>query len=301
MTDGIFDNISIQDYHRDREYISATGIKMAKKSLRLYDWNYNRPVIQEEKLHFSFGNAFELALLDKAGFESTVAIRQTDAWTHMANMDRIQNTGKPYAKPKGSTIYMAEESKFEAANEGKYIIPDIGKQSFEVIEAMLESCKKDAVIQKLIAGTEYQLSLFWTDEETGLKMKTRPDICKRKKNVIVNLKTIDDGSPENFSRDLCNYDYPLQAAVEITGCLKTGLMSDVDNYFWLVCEKEPPYNATIYEFDKSDISHSIDELHYLTHKIKSAKDENLFPGYSDRADNQHGILTARIPAYYYNR
>jgi len=300
MEDGIYDNINIQDYHADREYISATGIKMAKKSLRLYDWNYNRPVKQEEKIHFDFGNSFELALLDKIGFEKAVAIRQTETWTHMANMARIQETGEPYKSPKLSAVYKAEDSKFEAYNEGKYIIPDIGPQSFQVIECMLESCMRDSVIKKLIEGTEYQLSLFWTDEETGLKMKTRPDICKRKKNVIVNLKTIEDGSPEKFSRDLCNYDYPLQAAVEITGCLKTGLMPDVDNYFWLVVEKSEPYNATIYEFDKSDISHSMDELAYYKNKIAQAKKENLFPGYSDRADNPHGILTARIPSYYYN-
>lgn len=295
MNNGIYDNISITDYHANKTHVSATGIKRAKKSLKYFHWAQTAE--QETKLHLDFGNAFELALLDRKGFEECVAIEQTEAWGHEALLE------KPDLKrPKQSKKYQTRAEEFYKNNSSRYIIPDVGeKESYMQIEEMLKSCYQDQVIQKLISGTEYQLSLFWTHEETGLNMKTRPDICKRKKNVIVNLKTALDGSPEAFSKDLCKYDYPLQAAVEIMGCLRTGLMNDVDNYFWLVVEKTAPFNATIYEFDKSDIAHSMDELDYMIHKIARAKEENKYPGYSDRADNTHGILTARIPAFYYNR
>lgn len=288
--DGIYTDISIRDYHMSGGH-SATNFKAAKKSLALWHWNKTHP--QERKSHFDFGNAFELALLDKVAFEQDVVIMQTEAWVKKAMDDN------PKLKvPKNSAVYKAEESKFMEGKEGKYIIPDTGQQSFQTIEYMLESCYKDSTIQKLISGTEYQLSLYWTDESTGLKMKTRPDICKRKKNVIVNLKTAEDGSPKQFSRDLATYDYPLQAAIEITGCLRTGLMDSVDNYFWLVVEKQPPYNATIYEFQKQDIEYSFDELDFLKRKLARAKEEKLYPGYTDRSDNQFGILTAEIPAWY---
>lgn len=296
MNNGIYDNISIQDYHANKTHISATKIKMAKRSLSYWQWMETHP--QDKKLHLDFGNAFELALLDKENFNKEVAILQTEYWVQLAQEEK-KNEGKEALKvPKNSTRYKAEESKFLSANEGKYIIPDKGAQSFEYIEYMLESCYKDAVIQKLISGTEYQLSLFWTHEETELNMKTRPDICKRKKNVIVNLKTAQDGSPSAFSRDLANYDYPLQAAVEIMGCLRTGLMTSVDNYFWLVVEKEPPFNATIYELTQSDIAWAMDELCFVLDRIARAKKENKYPGYGDRADNEFGILQANIPMYY---
>lgn len=295
MTEGIHTDISIKDYHAAKG-VSATGIKLAKKSLSLWRWWQTHP--QEWKQHFDFGNAAELALLDKEVFKKEVAILQTKSWTEKADEAQIKKTGWPYAKPKASAIYKAEESKFEAENEGKYLIPDVGPHSFEYIEYMLESCYKDSVIQKLISGIEYQLSLCWTHDETGLLMRARPDICKRKKNVIVNLKTTDDGSPKEFARTLANYDYPLQAAVEIMGCLRTGLMPAVDNYFWLVLEKLPPFNATIYEFQKQDIEYAFDELDYVLRKIAKAEKEKLYPGYTDRAENEHGILTAEIPMWY---
>lgn len=298
INNGIYNDISITDYHANISHISATSIKEAKASLKQFDWHRRGLMPKSDGLHFSFGNAFELALLDKEGFEKSVAISQDDYWISLANEEKNAKDGKPYSKPKSSARFQAEESKFLAANEDKYKIPSTGKQSYQAIEYMLESCYSDSTIKKLIEGTEYQLSLFWTDEETGLNLKTRPDICKRKKNVIVNVKTIDDGSPKNFSRELAKYDYPLQACVEIKGSIASGLMPQVDNYFWLVVEKSEPYNATIYEFMESDIRATTMELDYYLGIIAQAEKKNLWPGYTQQASNQHGILQATIPAYY---
>jgi len=163
---------------------------------------------------------------------------------------------------------------------------------------MLESCYADAVIQKLIKNIEYQYSIYWTDKETGLNLKTRPDICKSKKNIIVDVKTTLKGSPDKFSKDLSNYDYPLQACMQIDGVLQSGFMPQVDNYFWLVIEKEPPYSATLYEFDKEDIRWCMDEYNYVKGLAARAISENKFPSYSQKADNKYGILTANIPLWY---
>lgn len=298
ISNGIHSDITIKEYHANTSHISATSIKQAKVSLKHFDWHRRGILPKKEGVHMDYGNAFELALLDKVGFASEVAIEQTQAWIEKANSERLKDGKEPYKQVKSSGIYQAEQSKFYAQNEGKYKILDVGPQSYEYVERMLESCYQDAVIQKLISGIEYQLSLFWTDEKTGLNLKTRPDICRVKQNVIVNLKTAVDGSPQAFGKDLAKYDYPIQAAIEIMGVLRTGLMPAIDKYFWLVVEKEPPFNATIYEFTESDIAYAFDELDYLLNKIATAEKENKWPGYSDRADNRHGILEARIPLWY---
>lgn len=293
IKNGIHSDISIEDYLANTSHISATSIKQAKVSLKQFDWHRRGLMPKSDGMHFGFGNAFELALLDRINFENKVAILQDEYWINLALEE------KPELKvPRNSAKYKAEESKFLAANEGKYIINDKGKESYECIEHMLESCFKDETIKKLIDGTEYQLSLFWTDQITGLNLKTRPDICKRKNNVIVNLKTITDGSPKNFSRELAKFDYPLQACVEISGCIDSGLMEKVDNYFWLVVEKEPPFNATLYEFTKQDIDACMIDYRFILQGISKAFETNDFPGYTDLADNKWGILKANIPAYY---
>lgn len=283
MTDGIYDNITIKDYHANGTHLSATQIKIAKKSLKELDWTRRGLIVPEYKSHNDFGNAFELALTNPVEFSEKV---------------RFYDVGERPEPEKAMNSKANIAWKAEFYKTGGYVVEKSGEESYEYIKCMLESCYADKTIQGLIRNTETQLSLFWTDDQTGLQLKTRPDICKRKKNIVVNLKTTIDGSPKGFSRDLAKYDYPLQASVEMAGCLATGLMEKIDNYFWLVVEKVPPFNATIYEFDKEDWSASDIELEYLVRKIKKAKEEKLFPGYSDRSDNPYGILKAEIPMYY---
>lgn len=293
INNGIYTDISIEDYHSNTTHISATSIKHAKNSLKEFDWFRRGLLPKSEGLHFDYGNAFEIALLDRENFDRYVSIMQTELWKEQAL------TEKPNLKvPKNSKTYKDLSEQFFRDNKGKYIIPDTGPQSYESVECMLESCYKDSTIKRLIEGMEYQLSLFWTDPDTGLNLKTRPDICQRKRNVVVNLKTSKDGSPKAFSKDLVNLDYPMQACIEIKGCIDSGLMTDVDNYFWLNVEKLPPYNATIYEFDKADISSCTDELNYYLSRIAEAEKKGEWPGYTASADNVYGILQAHIPSYY---
>lgn len=299
IPDGIHDNISIEEYHANRTHISATPLKYARESFKHFKWFRDGKIVQENKPHFSFGNAFELALLDPhKGYLNSVAVSDDSGWIEKAQEDAKAEGKEPFSKPRSSASYQKSEREFLANNKGKYIIGQTGKESFEAIEEMLSSCYQDKIIQGLIKNTEYQLSLFWTDPETGMKLKTRPDICKRQKNVIINVKTTEDGSPAGFSKDMNKYDYPLQACLEITGCIQTGLMEKVDLYYWLVVEKVPPYNATIYEFTQSNIGTVMDTLHYLLVKLKKCEEQNLYPGYSDQASNQYGILEASLPMWY---
>jgi len=293
MNDGIYDNISIKEYHANRTHISATQIKKAKESLKHFDWYRSGKLVQENKSHFQFGNAFELALLSSAEYLKEVAVFPDQEFIDIAT------AANPDLKsPRAAKLYKEASDKWLAENAGKYVIDETGPESFETIEEMLSSCYQDSTIQALIKNTEYQLSLFWTDDETGLKLKTRPDICKRKKNVVINVKTSIDGSPEAFSRELAKYDYPMQACIEMMGCTASGLMERIDSYFWLVVEKVPPFNATIYEFMTSDIKVCMDSTKYHMHKIARGIEQNKWPGYSNEADNIHGIMQAKLPGFY---
>jgi len=293
MENGIYTDISIEAYHENKTHVSATTLKYARESLKHYDWYRRGKIVQENKPHFNFGNAFELALLSPKEYLEKVAIMPESDW-----FEEVKKANPEVKTVRNTTIYKERNAEWTKGVAGKYIINETGKESFEAIEEMLSSCYQDKIIQGLIKNTEYQLSLFWDDPQTGVKLKTRPDICKRKKNIIINVKTTEDGSPDAFSKDLKKYDYPLQAVIEMSGCLNTGLMETIDKYFWLVVEKVEPYNATIYEFAPADIGAVRDTLDFILTKIKKAEEQNLWPGYSDRADNEYGILNAKIPLWY---
>jgi len=284
FNNGIFNNIGIHDYHSDKKYISASALKESAISLAHFDYYYKKP--SERKSHFDFGNCFELALMD--------AINSTNEFDKFVT---IYDESKRPEIDKGITSNKNQEWKNEVLNSDKYIISKTGNESLETMQSMLESCIKDSVINALIKNTDYQKSLFWTDKKTGLKIKTRPDVCKMTKSVIIDIKTTKDASPEKFAKDAVNFGYPLQAITQINGCIETGLMNP-EKYFWLAVEKTAPFNAQLYEFKKEDWQLMQDRYDYYLGLIKMAKEQNKYPGYTQRADNIHGILELELPMWY---
>lgn len=307
MKPGIYDNIDIKEYHKDKHIVSSTGLKQAKKSTRDFIYYIMKDV--EDKLHFDFGNVFELALMDKVNgtndLTSTTAIKPTENWVRAS-----LSVNPDLKKPAQSKTYQTLQSDFLSNNSGKYIIPDVGDQSMEWIDKMVKSCMASPTIVKLLTGTQYQKSLVWEDEETGVLCKTRPDICKTKRNVILDIKSTLDASPSGFSKQVANLDYPLQAVMQISGALNTGLMESVDYYYWLAVEKREPFNVALYHFQQDDIEYFMDEYNYILKRCakglgdisryKTPDDIYSFNSYGERAQNRHGILDLEIPLWYKN-
>lgn len=80
-------------------------------------------------------------------------------------------------------------------------------------------------------------------------------------NYILDLKTTQNGSPEDFQRSAYNFKYYLQAAIysELTGL----------HDFWIVtAESSAPYNITPYLISKEYIERGKEELYQLVESFK---------------------------------
>lgn len=287
MKDGIYTDLSIIDYHKNDTHISSSSVKKAKKSLKDF-WHYLHSE-KERKSHFDFGNVFELALLEPLEITRKVAV--------------FDHTKRPFPENNFNKKENKEwKEKWIRDNKDKYQINqhDTKQESYDQVVEMVSSCKANAVINKAIQNVDYQYSIFWTDEETGLKLKTRPDVIKLKKNVIIDIKTCKDASPHGFSYDACKLDYPIQAIMQIMGVVKSGLMDSVDAYFWLAVQKTAPFHAELYEFEKDDQESIHAVYRHVLRKIAQARKENKYPGFSDRSLNDYGVLPLSIPPYYIN-
>jgi hypothetical protein len=79
------------------------------------------------------------------------------------------------------------------------------------------------------------------------------------------------------------------------GAVATGLMPQVDKYYWLAVEKKAPYCVKIFEFDPIDWEFADMLVQQTLNKI--AKGGNK--GYSEKSYNDLGIITLQLPKYYY--
>lgn len=285
MKDGIYNNLSIEDYHSNTTHLSASGLKYAKRCMRALKY-YELGAFQRDNVpHFDFGNAFECALQGVDEFSKRVAIYD--------EKDRPEPD-----RTFGSKRNKEWKESFFADNSGKYIIKQSGHESYETIEIMLEACYADKHIQSLVKGTNYQTSVFWTCPETKLKFKSRPDFCIVDKSVILDVKTTENASPEAFRRDAAKFDYFLQAITQIEGLQQSGLIEKVDFYFYLVVEKSPPYCAQLYSLSKSEWPFLRDDMLLLFSKVKESQNKNKWVGYQDRSDNPFGVIEITPPPYY---
>jgi len=290
IKEGVHRDISIIDYHADREYLSASVIKEANKSLKHMKWYCDNKNKEDRKSHFDFGNAFEIALMDLMN-----GTKEFDSSVHIFDESKRPQKDKTFSAKEN------KEWKDSFMNIDGYVINQNGKESVDTIKEMLKACWEDEIIQRLLKNTDYQTSCFWTDTKSGIKLKTRPDICNINKTVLIDIKTTTDASPEGFAKDVAKYSYDLQAMIQINGVLATGLFPEVKNYYWLAVEKEAPYNAQLYNFNNSEWDSVQMILDYLLGIIKRAKEQDKWTGYSQRASNEYGILDINIPLWHKNK
>ena len=291
---GIYDSIDIHDYHADGRVVSSSGLKEAKKSSRHFAYFLLNP--KPTTLTLDFGNAFEIALVD--------AVAGTKQFDKDVSVIDYNNRPDP---TKTMAANVNKEWKEEIMQSGKYIIPATGeKESLEACKRMVDSAMAEPLIRELLSIVDYQKSFIWRDPDCGVMCKTRPDIGIRNKKIILDIKTTRDASPEQFPKQSANYDYPLQAIMQIEGALQSGYLEKVDEYFWLACEKEPPYNAVLYRLQDEDRGMLYDNYKFYLErcaKVLKALEENpnmyeAVNGYSENADNRFGVLDLEIPLFY---
>ena len=71
----------------------------------------------------------------------------------------------------------------------------ISEEMLTEATAVAEAVRKNPVADKLLKSGQAEQSYFWTDSETGVECKCRPDYL-RSDGIVVDLKTTENASPE---------------------------------------------------------------------------------------------------------
>jgi hypothetical protein len=102
----------------------------------------------------------------------------------------------------------------------------------------------------LFAQGDAEVSLYATDERTGVKLRGRTDWLTTIDGQlwIVDFKTSDTAEPDRFSRKGAAYRYHCQHAWYVDLVKAVGL-SAAPRFVDVVVEKVPPYVVTVMEFD----------------------------------------------------
>ncbi len=250
--DGVYD-ISNEQYHGS-EGISRSKLMLLDKSPYhfWYETMSGLAEKQEATPAMNIGSAFHTMLLEPAKFQIEFAIAP--------KVDRRTKQGKE------------EWELFAESSQGKIILSD---DQFAKVSKMVDLVSKHEIVTTLLDEAVYEQSIFWTDQETGLQFKTRPDIWSSK--MVVDLKTTNDASAYSFARSALNYGYYLQAGMAFEACKAIG--KPFEMFVILACEKEAPHVPAIYIMKEEALKFGIDQFTTYKRKLKKCLDENKWEGY----------------------
>lgn len=192
--------------------------------------------------------------------------------------------------------YQVVEKKDRRTKEGKiyYDLMELNKgdrelideAQFNVIKTMYDSLHSDKNIHDLISGAQYEKSLYWIDQDTGLLCKCRPDIWHD--GFIVDLKTSADAGYREFQRSVYKYGYHIQCAM-MYEAFKNIFNIEMTDFVFVVIENVEPYATAIYPLDKLSLEQSVKIFKQKLMEIKHCIDTKYWPSYKTQ------IIT--LPAY----
>lgn len=267
MNSGIH-NITIEQYHSGPG-ISRSGIVEFKKS-PLHFWhkyiNPERP-ISEPTDAMLFGNAVHCYILEPHTFQARYHV-----WQKV-------NGRKPASNTKGWDDIVT------AANRKLLISED----DLVEITNMARSLNSSATAKGVIDGAVYEQSLFWTDVDTGILCKVRPDIWHS--NMIGDLKTARSAHPCDFQRDIWSFGYHLQAGMT-SEALWSLQGANMMNFVFPVVEKYAPYATAVYKLDENAVNKGREEFKKALFEIKDCMVNDHWPSYPDQIID--------LPTYAYN-
>ena len=103
-----------------------------------------------------------------------------------------------------------------------------------------------ATASPLFHGGSAEVSLFWTDEDTGVECRGRLDYLRP--DGIVDLKTTSDANPATFDRAVAKFGYDLQTAWYRGGY--EVIAGERMRFVHVLVETEAPHAVSVVELDE---------------------------------------------------
>lgn len=151
---------------------------------------------------------------------------------------------------------------------------------FDAVEQIAAKVREHPRFESLLTGGQAETSGYWTDEETGLACRIRPDYMHPASPLLVDLKTTLDASPKGFQRALTTYGYHIQAAFYLDG-FEAIEACPCRDFVFVAVEKTPPYAVAIYRLDDAAVEYGRRQYRRALRTIADCIESGTWPAYSD--------------------
>lgn len=156
-----------------------------------------------------------------------------------------------------------------------------------------QAVRRHRLASSILAKGEPEVSMYWTDTDTGITCRARMDWWRIDLHLIADVKTTHyKGSlPGQFARTAANFDYPLSAAYYCDGI--EALTGQRPDFLHIVVETEPPYAVRVVRLSAEDMAEGA---------ARAREARRLFAEHESSGDwsdpARDDITPIVLPAYY---
>jgi exodeoxyribonuclease VIII len=278
MSNSIIMDLADADY-RALPGISQSALKViGEQSPAAYRWQRDHPSPPSEAM--VMGSLVDCLLLEPDEFDRRYVVEAPGSWpaTTCPDPKCAAKPGAPCINRDGSVSKRCHGGRrVEASSDGRRIVADHQHQEASTIARLVLA---HPMAGRLIAGTDHQVSMQWTDEATGGPCKGRLDLACV--NLLGDLKTCRRGvgSAAGWPRYAwgCGYDY--QAAYYSDGWRAcTG--EAAPPWLWITVETEGPYHCAVHQAHPSWIELGRARYRAALERLLRCQEEERWPGYTE--------------------
>lgn len=234
--------------------ISKSGLDQIAKSPAHYQvWLREKP---EPSKAMVFGSALHCALLEPELF--------SEQYTVAPEVDKRTTKGK------------AEFAEWEQANQGKVALTSA---EYSRLLAMQDAFRSHALVSGVLKEAFIERAAFWTDEETGVQCKSRPDIVTS--GLILDVKTTEDARKRAFESSAWNFRYHVQAGMYLHGVSQVTKQKH-DEFLFIAIEKTAPFAISVFQADSTMVGQGQETMRANLRTYAECVASGQWPSYPDR-------------------
>lgn len=267
--DGLYGGIPESVYHGDRDSLSSSGARLLlpPSCPAIFKARQEKP---ERKAEFDFGHAAHKYVLSVG--EQIVAV-EANNWRTKA----------------------AQELRQKAYDEGR--VPILLHESYAA-KGMARRVRENPLASSLLSDGDPELSGYWHDPETGVRLRCRPDwlpeIRSDRRLIVVDYKTtVGNADPEGFARSAATFGYHIQAAMYLDGVAATTGVDDAA-FVFIVQSKRHPYVVSVIELDSEAIALGRRQLRRAIDTYAACIANDYWPEYGNQV---HRVSLPTYAAY----
>jgi hypothetical protein len=177
-----------------------------------------------------------------------------------------------YAVYRGGRRAGKDWDAFCAANKDRTIV---NLSEYAAALGMRDSVRAHPIAGPILAAGLPEQTFLWTDPETGVECKCRPDWLATMAGCFVDVKTTVDGEAAKFGALAARYGYHLQAAFYRRGLLAHGL--DLPPKIVTV-EAAEPYDVAVFAVDEDALYAGDETVGELLRRVAECRASGKWPG-----------------------